>query len=406
MDIFATRHPIFDQARSVVAYELVFRQGLLMGFAGRTVDRDERRMLDAALQGFGLDRLAGNRPAVLRASAEFLHQGHWGAIPGDRVILRVRPDTTGSVSREELESAILAAKGNGHRIALSADTTDGADLVPLPLADYVFVDYSSATADRRAALAKAYGRTGTVLVAEKVVTHDQFREATTLGYHQFQGYFFCEAEVFTGGDIAASGATLAQLIAEVNRTDIDLDKLEELIKRDVALSVRLLRYLQSAGLGWRHQVTSIGQGLRVLGHRSVRKWASLTAYTLIASDKPSELITTSLVRAQLCEELGAQKLGDSMRSELFLVGLLSTLEALLDRPIEVLLADMPLAREVADTLLGVRTPMSDYLDLTLAYERGEWDRVDGLMHSLGIEGPALPEAYGRTLTWVGQLAAA
>jgi EAL and modified HD-GYP domain-containing signal transduction protein len=406
MDIYATRHPIFDQTRHVVAYELVFRQGLLMGVGGRTVDRDERRMLDSALQGFGLDRLAGNRPAVLRASAEFLHQGHWGAIPGERVILRVRPDPTGQISPTDLERAITAARASGHRIALSADTADGADLIPLPLADFVFVDYSSASADRRAALAKAYGRTGKVLVAEKVVTHDQFREATTLGYHQFQGYFFCEAEVFTGGDIAASGATLAQLIAEVNRSDLDLDKLEELIKRDLALSVRLLRYLQSAGLGWRHQVTSIGQGLRVLGHRAVRKWASLTAYTLIASDKPSELVTTSLVRAQMCEELGARKLGDAMRSELFLVGLLSTLEPLLDRPIEVLLADMPLAREVSDTLLGIRTPMSDFLDLTMAYERGEWARVDGLLESLGIEPTALGEAYGRTLTWVDQLAAA
>jgi EAL and modified HD-GYP domain-containing signal transduction protein len=108
----------------------------------------------------------------------------------------------------------------------------------------------------------------------------------------------------------------------------------------------------------------------------------------------------------MCEELGARKLGDAMRSELFLVGLLSTLEPLLDRPIEVLLADMPLAREVSDTLLGIRTPMSDFLDLTMAYERGEWARVDGLLESLGIEPTALGEAYGRTLTWVDQLAAA
>ena len=144
----------------------------------------------------------------------------------------------------------------------------------------------------------------------------------------------------TEKDIPASKTGLLRLLMEINRPEIDFDRLEELIKSDVALSVRLLRFLHSAGFGWRHEVNTIGQALRVLGERPARKWASLVALTLIGEDKPPELLQTTLVRAQLCEQLGAEAALPEREADLFLVGLLSTLDAMLDRPMDEVLAQL------------------------------------------------------------------
>src|SRR5690606_35565579 len=258
---------------------------------------------------------------------------------------------------------------------------------------------------QRQAVARRLRGDGRQLLAKHLTSYPDFYEAQAAGFEYFQGPFFCEPEVFTTRELNATSHSLAMLIAEVNRQDLDLEALEELIRRDVALSVKLLRYLQSAGLGWRHEVSTIGQALRILGQQPTRKWASLVAMTMIPTDKPRELFTTSLVRAQFCEEIGAPRLGESKRAELFLVGLLSTLEALLDRPMSMLTSGMGLSHEATAALLGEESPLTPWLQLAVAYDQGEWDTVDHHATLLGIESAALPEAYPRTIGWVAEVTA-
>lgn len=404
MHLNAARHPVLDRTGNLVGYELLLRSGILQGVPTAPDCDSDRRMLDAALHGFGLDTLVGCQPALLRVGAEFLTRGHWAALPSQRIILKLR--LAGAVT-PELVAACEEAKAAGQPLLLAdADQVPELDRL-IPHVDALSVDFASATVADRTAFAERHGDSGRRLIAEKVATHDQFREATAAGYDWFQGYFFCEPEGFTTRALAPGSMSSALLVAEVNRPDLDLDALEELIKHDVTLSVKLLRYLQSAAMGWRHEVATIGQGLRILGDQGARKWASLTAYSLVSNGKPQELVTTSLVRAQLCEEFGRTAgLPQSRCSALFLVGLLSTLDALLDRPMAVAIAEMPLNREVAATLRGETTPMSGYLSLAVAYDQGEWDAVDALSARLGIPAEALPEAYHRTVSWIGRLAAA
>lgn len=403
MDIYTTRHPVFDQHREIIGYELLMRRGRLLGMGAPESEQEAMRMLDFALHGFGFDLLVGAYPAVLRVSAEFMVRGHWAALPERRVHLKLQARTAPT---DALVAACAAAAAAGHRLIL-ADAAHVPELERLlPVVESLAVDFAGTDVEERVAFARRHASSGRPLLAEKVSSYDQFREAAAAGYTRFQGYFFCEAEGFSARDITASSTTMALMLVEVNRPELDLDALEALIRQDLALSVRLLRYLQSAGMGWRHEVSTLGQGLRILGHRAARTWASLTAYTLMCSDKPKELATTSLVRAHLCEELGTLVLGEGKRSELFLVGLLSTLDAVFDRPMSVILAEMPLAGEVTATLLGEASPLADALALTIAYDQGEWDRVDDLTSRLGLAPEALPEAYHRTVTWVGGIAAA
>ena len=204
----------------------------------------------------------------------------------------------------------------------------------------------------------------------------------------------------TGKDVTPVKANLVRLIQEVNRPELDFDALEALIKREVALSVKLLRYLHSAGFGWRHEVSTISQALRVLGERPTRKWASLVALTLIGEDKPVELVVTSLVRAQFCEELGAEGALPETVADLFLTGLLSTLDALLDRPLEQVLEQMAVSDDIRHALLGGDNHLADTLGLAVAYDRADWERVELLARKIAFPESRVPEAYRRAVEWV------
>lgn len=398
-EIFVARQPIFDRDRHVRAYELLFRGGRLAGI-GHDQQTAAIRMLNNTVLGFGLDALLSGHPGLLNIPHEVLLGGSVSALPSERIVLHVMAPHD---DNPQILEACKEARRAGFSVALSDDTGTASEAMH-EVATMLNVDFRQLDADGRRDLAKRRGGEGRQLVAKHVTSYAEFYEAQEAGYDLFQGSFFCEPEVFSGKDVSATSHSMALLIAEVNRPELDMEALEELIKRDVALSVKLLRYLNSAGMGWRHEVSTIGQALRILGQRPTRKWASLVAMTMIPADKPKELITTSLIRGQFCEEIGGAALGETRRSELFLVGLLSVLDALLDRPLPLLVSEMALSPGCSAALLGDSdTPLGRYLALTIAYDQGDWDRVDALCARVGVDPATLPDAYHKTLEWVGEV---
>jgi EAL and modified HD-GYP domain-containing signal transduction protein len=399
-EIFVARQPIFDRRQQVYAYELLFRSGLDNVFTHPDQDQASFLMLHTSLLGFGLDALIGDKLAFVNASREVLLQEFYMVLPRDRAIIElvesVEPDA-------EVIAACEALKRAGYRLALD-DFVRRPAMEPLAeLADIIKVDFLATSAEERRGLVKAFGRRGIQFVAEKVETRKDFAEAMEDGYTHFQGYFFCEPEVMSGSDIPAFKRNCLRFMQELNHKELDLDRLEDVIKHEMALAVKLLRYLNSAGFGWRHEVTSIRQALRVLGERSTRKWCSLMALTLLGDDKPAEQVVTALVRAQLCEQIG-RTVGMANRDvDLFLVGMLSMLDSMLGRPLEDALAEMPVPQEIKDTLLGRPTALSKIYVLVRAYERADWEHLSELADEAGISVGRLPDLYRQSVQWVDRI---
>ena len=164
--------------------------------------------------------------------------------------------------------------------------------------------------------------------------------------------------MLSAADVPAYNRNCVRFIAELNCPELDLDRLGAIIKQEVALAVKLLRYLNSAGFGWRHEVTSIKHALRVLGERAARKWCSLMALTVLGEERPSQLVVSSLVRAQFADQVGMEGGPRSRGVDLFLTGMLSTLDVLIGRPMEEALSQIPVSQEIRDTLLGRTTTLS------------------------------------------------
>jgi EAL and modified HD-GYP domain-containing signal transduction protein len=235
-----------------------------------------------------------------------------------------------------------------------------------------------------------------------VETPEQFRQAYQMGYSYFQGYFFARPVIISGRDIPAFKLHYLQILKEINLPELDYQRLENMIKQEVSLSYKLLRYINSAAFGWRGPIESIRQALVLLGETESRKFVSLVALPSLAQDKPEELVVTAVIRARFCESI-APRVGLSRRkADLFFLGMFSLLGVIMDRPLEEVLAEVGLAPDVREALLEKscgRNPPGWILELVRSYEAAEWDRLAQAARHLRLPAEVIPDLYLDSVHW-------
>jgi c-di-GMP-related signal transduction protein len=204
-----------------------------------------------------------------------------------------------------------------------------------------------------------------------------------------------------------------RLLQEINQPDLDFDAVELIIKREVALSLKLLRYINSAAIGLRRRIESVKHALLMLGERGVRQWASLVVMADIGSDRPTELMVNAAVRARLCELIAIRGKFRQRRHDLFMLGLFSLVDAAVGRPLTELLKELPIAEDIIaedikDALCGRKSELPPVYEAVLGYERGDWQTVQQLVSALGVSEALLPSLFREAVAWgqdIGSLAA-
>lgn len=399
MDLFLARQPIFDRQQNAIAYELLFRAA----GGGPVLQADyEQAALDVIRDiffVFGLEHLTSGKKAFINVSRRALLEEKIAIFPPDQIVVEIletiEPD-------DEVIAACKNLKNAGYKLALDDFIYYEAMDPLIALADYLKIDFTQTRGDERKKILDRFG--GSLqIVAEKVETHEEFNEALQYGYPLFQGFFICEPEIVLGKDVPGFKINYLRFLREINQPALNLDKLEQIIRQDVSLSYKLLRYLNSAWFGWKTEVKSIKSALVKLGEKPTKKWASMVAYTNLAEDKPSELLLTSLIRARFCELIGPEGGVKGKELDLFLTGMFSLIDVLVDRPMKEVLEDLSVSDEVKNTLLDDGTPLSKVFHLVLAYERGEWDTVLSTAQALGIERAMIPDCYTKAVEWADQI---
>ncbi len=397
MTAFVARQPIFDRQQVVQSYELLYRSSAENRCICDDLDRASLTVIDQSLSVFGLDALVGEHRAFINLTRRVIVDGLVSVLPVDRVVLElletVEPDA-------EIIGACRALKEAGYQLALD-DFVHKPEAEPLlALADVVKVDFLATPSAGRRELARLRDRHPQLhLLAEKVETQEDFREGTELGYELFQGYFFCKAQIVTGKQLAPQKLSQLRFLQAISRAELDLDEVEGIVRQDLSLSVRLLRYLNSAALGLRSKVASIRHAMVLLGERALRQWAYVSGVAALGADKCPELVSTCLVRARFCE-LAARPCGLGARAnDLFLVGLLYAIDALLDRPKEQALSEMALTDELRAAVLGAPSALTRVLQLVLAYEQANWEVVQTLAREARLDEDRLLLLYTDAVAW-------
>jgi c-di-GMP-related signal transduction protein len=392
---FLARQPIFNPNRIVFGYELLFRSGPENYFHHPQPDVACASAADSLFL-FGIDRLAQGRKVFVNCTREFFIRDFPFMLPKDSVVLEVLEDV---VLDDKLIAACRRLKNAGYLIALD-DFRDAPQWRPLvALADFIKVDLLATPEEEQLRLAKEYSTTEIRLVAEKVENYEEFERTRDWGYSFFQGYFFSKPQMLTHHDVPAYKLSYLRILQAANSPSVDMDDIAEQIKGEASLSYRLLRYLNSPAFFLATEIRSIPHALMLLGERGIRRWVSLVAVACMSDDKPQELVTLPLIRARFCELLAARVHMNDSSNDLFLLGLLSAIDAILDMKMTDILKEVTLREEIRDALLGEKNSLRRVLDVVLIYERAEWEQLDAAAAQIGIAPEAIPGMFLEAVDW-------
>ena len=372
-DVFVARQPIFDRRLEAVAYELLFRGSNNVDRA-LVADNDEATstVVVNAFTELGLDAVVGDGRAWINVSRDFVVDALAFALPRDRVVLELLEDQG---SDDELLAMLDLLRRDGYTIALDDFVWSPEREGLLPYVDIVKVELLGRDPAAVEADVERLRAHDVTLLAEKVETHEEYDRCAALGFELFQGYFFCKPETMSARGVAPNRLAMLQLVAALQDPGIDFADLEQLISRDVALSYRLLRYINSAFFGLRREVDSIGRALALLGLENVKRWSTLSIFAGI-DEKPRELILTGLARARFCELAGPRIVGEGGAERLFTMGLFSVIDGLMDAPMADVLAAIPFPAEMVDALVERKGRHGELLDAALFCERGEFPSAE------------------------------
>ena len=384
------RQPIYRQGLEVFAYELLQRSSNLNEAAFTNGDQATAQVLLNAFLEIGLDRVVGSNLAFVNIPRNFLLSDYCSSLPKDRVVLEILED---SVPDQPLISSISKLSKKGYQIALDDFKYSEWFRPLLELTNIAKIDIQ---AQNRASLAKhieSLRQYDLKILAEKVETHEEFEFCRNLGFDYYQGYFFCKPNVVSGEKIPFNRLAALRLVAKLQDIDATLAEIEQTVGQDVAVSYKLLRYVNSATNAVKRRIESIRHAVTLVGTRRIRSWASLIMFAGM-DDKPRELMITAIVRARMCEQL-ALAMRQQNVEQFFTVGLFSVLDALLDHPMAEALELLPLAEEVHNAILDHAGLMGSALHCVLAYERSDWNEV--VCRNLNHED--IRDAYLNSVDW-------
>jgi len=393
-NIFVGRQPIYTRHMDVFAYELLFRNGDVQHARVTDGNQATAHVLVNTFLELGLDTLVGTKRAFINFTRDVLLQDCSLVLPAERVVLEVLEDV--HVDANLLE-ALRNLSAQGYTIALD-DFRYQEHLQPLvELANIIKIDVLASdrtTLQEQVAILRHYD---VQLVAEKVETQDDFTYCETLGFEYFQGYFLCRPDVLKGQRSPTNRMMILDLLAKLQNPETTFGELDTIISRDISLSYKVLRMANTAFYARSRKVESIHQALRLVGLRYLANMVSLFLLANI-DDKPHELLITAMVRARMCEQL-AQRLQQGNSAMAFTVGLLSVLDAFMDRPMPELLAALPMADDIVQALLSHTGALGAILQCVLAYERGDWQAL----HNLGYPCNVLVNAYLEAIAWATEM---
>lgn len=395
MEFFVARQPILDRQLEVFGYELLFRSGPVAAYDGSNPDQASSSIImnGSLLLDFG--ELTEGRAAFINATRQALVERIVEVLPRETTIVEVletvEPDA-------EVVAACRELKRQGFRIALDDFVYDPRYDELLSLCDIVKVDFLEATREQRQALARQIPR-GTVLLAEKVETPEQYEEAVADGYQLFQGFFFQKPMLLRKRAIPENQTFYAELLQELQSPELDVDRLIGVIKRDASLTYKFLRFINRPTFGWRREISDLRQAAFLVGRSELRKWMTLLVMASLGPGKPLALLQTASIRARMCELLAPLAGRGSAGMAAFLVGMFSQIDAFTDQPMADALENLPLGPEVRAALVGEENELLGLLRVVIAYERGSWSEMQRAAAAVGIPAGEIPACYVQAVRW-------
>jgi len=394
MDVFVARQPIFDRKKKIYAYELLFRSGEENFFPDIDGDLATTSLLSSSFFTIGIDKIVAGKPAFINFTEELITKGTPHLFPSAKVRVEILETVVPSI---EILASCNLLKDKGYGLVLDDFVYSKQLEELLHLSDIIKIDFRTTPLEKIEQMIPALSTFNCKLLAEKVETYAEFTKAKELGFHYFQGYFFSKPEILQSKELSASQMTLIRLLSQIHATDFDVSALSDLVSHDVAITYKLLNYLNSAYFSRLQPISSINQAISYLGESGFRLFVSLIATSLLAENKPDALIKMAIVRARFLQLIGLEMGEDG--SELFLLGLFSLIDAMLDRDMTEIVNQLPLTEKVKIALIRRSGDLFLPIRLIETYETGNWIAFRYAQKRLGVGDKKILDFYLEALAW-------
>ena len=387
-----------------MGYELLFRESPEDSRFSSDFEIGTSSTIDM-LNVMGLDMVCDGRLAFINCSHQMLLKEYFLLLPPDKVVIEIQENVPAD---EGVLAACTQLKQRNYKIALDNFLPGDAREPLVPHADFLKVDVRRVPPGQGVAMTARYLGPQRRMLAQKVETREQFTCGVRDGFTLFQGYFFQRPERMRARKIPASQASYLRLLQAISGPELDLPAVEDLIKHDASICYRLLRYLNSPVLGVSSPVKSVRHAMSLLGERELVRWIRMATALAMGEEKCSDLVLSSLVRARFCE-LVAPKINQGS-SDLFLMGMLSLMDAILELPMGMVVEGLALDPDTKAELLGEktgkRTTLSPAYALMVAREAGNWEAVAMQAKKLNLSLIFVNRAYNDAMNWAHQVTSA
>ncbi len=383
------RQPIFDAHMNVVAHELLFRCEATTGAAATA------EVLLSAFDHSLFDAASANLPMFVNFPEQILMD--MPHLDKSRLVVEILENVKVT---PHLVSQVKTLRDAGYRIALD-DYVHAPEFAPLlEIADIIKLDVLGMTAPQLSTLTQQLRSPGRQLLAEKVETHAVYQQCCALGMDYYQGFFFAKPDIVYGKSVSADAATIFNLLAALQKTNMTAERLEQIVLSDTVLTYRIIKLVNSAGYRRANEITSVAGAISMLGYRRISAFASLVSLGQL-QHKPKALGVYSALRANFCQRLGQLLKLPLPAESIFALGVLSCVDAYFDQPIEQLTQNLPIHADFKEALLHRAGTLGLLLDICQHYQEGTWEKIDWLkLQALGVNAQDCDVAYAESLAWL------
>lgn len=404
MEVFIGRQPIFNLHEQVVAYELLYRSKNVNTFPMVDSDAATVDVLVNSFLSIGIEEVTNGKPCFVNFTENLLMSSINEYLNPSQVVIEILEDVP---LTPKLVERVIELKSYGFKIALDDFILDEHVQIYDELfvhIDFIKVDFLlSPLLERMEIENKVKEKFPHIkLLAEKVETRNQFEVAKHSGYELFQGYFFEQPQIIKATDIPVNTIQYFYIISLLKEEEPNIQLLSENIERDISLTYKLLQMVNNSSRRSKSKVRSIKQAILILGIADLRKWIYLLAMREIDvntdSDLFKEVMRTSLFRAKACEKLAKLSRRQNF-SEYFFVGMFSLIDTLLQRPLHIILQQLPFSEDIKATILGFQTEMTPYLEFSIALGKLDWDSLEELAPNINIDLTSIDLLYHEAFEW-------
>ena len=391
MDIYVGRQPILSKNKDTFAYELLFRDSFKNSFPGIDGDIGTSKLLSNTFFSMGINEITSNKPGFINFTQDLLLSETPMLFPKENIVIEILENVE---PEPEVVNAIRKFRKAGYKIALDDFIFDPKFKPLIRLAHIIKFDLMATPLPTITNLVKRLkSKLDITLLAEKIETYEEFALAKDMGFSLFQGYFFSKPEVISNKAISGNQMTLLNLLSEIGKKDLDFEKLSSLIKNDISISYKLMKFINSPYYKRHNEISTVRDAVSFLGEETIKQFVRIVAAAGLSDSKPDELMRLSIVRARMCEVMGKQFETRFTSEELFTLGLFSTIDAMLDKEMETILQEISFSDQIKTGLLGKDDTFNKMLNTCLCFEKGSW-RKESPLHEC-VEPPLndLPSIY-------------